>query len=141
MKREPSPDRDEWGPEEFAAEQKKKGDERFKNQEFRDAIVFYTRGLKHTPFNERLLSNRSASYMKIRKYQLALEDANKAVEHKPEWPKTWFRQGLALRALGRYDMAISSFEEGKSRDKENPDWDKEIERTEEARKEKKAEKG
>lgn len=131
LQRDLSPDRENWTPEDFANEQKRKADERFKNQEFRDAVVFYTRALNHTPDSEKLLSNRSAAYMKIRKFQLALDDANKAVEINPDWPKAYFRQGMALRAMRRYDMAISAFAEGRSRDMSNPDWKIEIERTEE----------
>merc|ERR1712113_46532 len=64
---------------------------------FKDAIVYYTRGLRYTPRNEKLLLNRSAAYLKVFKYDLALEDAQKAQEIQPRWAKIFFRkdQGCA----------------------------------------------
>lgn len=65
-RREPSPDRSDWTPDagataealgskpkDFADEQKEKADAAFKEAAYRDAIVYYTRALKHTPRNER----------------------------------------------------------------------------------------
>merc|ERR1712228_414938 len=72
-KREPSPDREDWTPDDWADEQKEKADVAFKEGIYRDASVYYTRALRYTPRNEKLLSNRSASYLKIGKSQLALD--------------------------------------------------------------------
>lgn len=128
-RRDPSPDRSDWTPDDFADEQKDKADAAFKEGIFRDAIVYYTRALRHTPRNERLLSNRSAAYCKISKYQLALDDVNLAMEIEPSWPKLHYRRGQALRGLRRWDEAVSAFEEGRELDPQNPDWDKEVNRT------------
>ncbi|CAE7312000.1 HOP2 [Symbiodinium sp. CCMP2456] len=128
-RRDPSPDRSDWTPDDFADEQKDKADAAFKEGIFRDAIVYYTRALRHTPRNERLLSNRSAAYCKISKYQLALDDVNLAMEIEPSWPKLHYRRGQALRGLRRWDEAVAAFEEGRDLDPQNPDWDKEVNRT------------
>jgi len=127
--REASPDRGEWTPDDFADEQKERADEAFKDGNYRDAIVFYTRALRYTPKNERLLSNRSACYIRIQKYQMALEDANKAEAIEPSWPKVYFRKGQALRGLRQFQEAIAAFEKGKEVDPENPEWDREVQRT------------
>jgi len=127
--REPSPDRDDWTPDDWADEQKEKADKTFKEGQFRDAVVYYTRALRFTPLNEKLLSNRSACYLKISKCQLALDDAVKAQEQEPTWSKIYFRKGQALRGLKRWQDALDAFSEGKELDSENPGWDQEAERT------------
>ena len=52
-----------------------------------EAILNYTEGTKCTPEDYRLYSNRSLGYLKMEQHYLALEDANKVVELKPEWSK------------------------------------------------------
>jgi len=132
-RREQSPDRSDWTPDDFADEQKEKADCAFKEGIYRDAIVYYTRALRHTPRNERLLSNRSAAYCKISKYQLALDDVNLAMDIAPGWPKLHYRKGQALRGLRRWEDAVAAFEEGRLLDPQNPDWDKEVNRTQAAK--------
>jgi len=111
--------------------EKLKGDECFKKRQWDNAIEHYTASLRMQPASAKVLCNRSAAYMEVKQFQLALDDALQAAELSPDWPKTLFRQGLALRALRRYDMALSSFAEGMARDGKNPDWENEIRRTEE----------
>lgn len=132
LRNQPEENRDDWTPDDFADEQKDKGDNAFKQGKFRDAIVFYTRGLRHTPLNEKILSNRSAAYIKIEKPQLALEDALKAEEITPDWPKVFFRKGIALTRLKQFDDAIVAFTEGKECDGNNPEWERELRKTKEA---------
>merc|ERR1719491_1686324 len=122
-------DREDWTPDDWADEQKEKADKAFKEGEFRDAVVYYTRALRHTPRNEKVLSNRSAAYLKISKFQLALDDVVKAQEIEPRWPKIYFRKGQALRGLKRFDDAVAAFTEGKEVDPENPEWNNEVTRT------------
>lgn len=127
--REPEPDREDWTPDDYADEQKDKADAAFKEGCYRDAIVYYTRGLRYTPRNEKLLSNRSACYLKICKYDLALEDALKAQEVQPSWSKIYFRKGQALRGLRRIEESVVAFREGQAIDPSNPEWDKEVKRS------------
>uniref|UniRef100_A0A7S0B842 Serine/threonine-protein kinase BSK1-like TPR repeats domain-containing protein n=1 Tax=Pyrodinium bahamense TaxID=73915 RepID=A0A7S0B842_9DINO len=131
MQREPSPDRDDWTPDDWADEQKDKADAAFKRAEYRDAIVYYTRALRYTPTEPKLLSNRSAAYLKISKFQLALEDAEKAEKIEPNWPKVYFRKGAALKGLKKYDDAIVAFQNGQDIDPTNTEWDREIQRARE----------
>lgn len=133
LQREPSPDREDWTPDDWADEQKEKADAAFKEGCYRDAIVYYTRGLRHTPLNEKLLSNRSGAYLKICRFELALEDAAKAQEIQPRWSKIFFRKGQALRGLKRFDESVMAFQEGQALDaaagKANPEWEREMQRT------------
>lgn len=123
-------DRDGWTSEDYAKEMKARGDDCFKKQDWEPAVDYYTRGLGYTPDSEKLLSNRSAAYVELKRYQEALDDAMRCAEIAPEWPKSFFRQGIALRALKRYDMALSVLAEGKDRDSNNPIWQKELAATE-----------
>lgn len=69
--------------------------------------------------NHVLYSNRSAAYAKANKYDLALQDAEKTVQLKPDWGKGYSRQGAALAFLGRVDDAIAAYEKGLSIDPNN----------------------
>lgn len=66
-----------------------------------------------------MYSNRSAAYAKANKYDLALEDAEKTVQLKPDWGKGYSRQGAALAYLGQIDEAIAAYEKGLSVDPNN----------------------
>lgn len=51
--------------------------------------------------------------------QKALEDATTCVEVNPSWPKGYSRKGAALHALGQYDEAIATYDEGLKQDPNN----------------------
>mmetsp|Transcript_8556 Transcript_8556/g.22080 ORF Transcript_8556/g.22080 Transcript_8556/m.22080 type:complete len:233 (-) Transcript_8556:87-785(-) len=130
--RSSSPDRSGWSAENFACEQKKLADAAFMEGSFSDAAVLYSRALRHTPTNERLLSNRSAAYAKLSKFQLALDDALGAEEIDPTWSKVHFRKGQALQGLRRYEEAMAAFEAGRKLDPGSSEWERELGRTKEA---------
>lgn len=129
MLRSGSPDKTHWAPSDHAKYNKGKGDNCFKNSEWRDASVYYTRGISHTPEDQKLYSNRSACYYRLKKYEKALKDAQKCISLGQSWPKGYFRLGQAYRGLKQWDEARNAFSEGKFRQPGNPDWDKEIDKT------------
>lgn len=51
------------------------GNAEFVNGNYTDAIHLYTKAIEANPHDERLYSNRSASYLKLRRFALALQDA------------------------------------------------------------------
>ena len=53
-----------------------------------------------------ILSNRSASFLKLGEHEKALKDAEQAVALDPTYVKAGFRKGLALHAMGRYQDAV-----------------------------------
>jgi stress-induced-phosphoprotein 1 len=59
----------------------------------------FTQAIALEPNNHVLYSNRSAVYAALSEYQKALDDANKAVQIKPDWAKGWSRKGTACRGL------------------------------------------
>ncbi|CAE7416046.1 HOP2 [Symbiodinium natans] len=129
--RAPSPDRSSWSPKELAQDFKAKADGCFRNSAWRDAAVYYTRALNQTPEEEKLFSNRSACYVKLKKFDKALADAKRCVSLKPDWPKAYFRLGQAHRGLKQWEEAIDAFREGLFREPSNKEWAREIEKTEE----------
>lgn len=66
---------------------KNKGNEAFGKENYEEAITYFTQALELDPNNHILYSNRSGAYAKLEKYEQALEDANKVLELKPDWPK------------------------------------------------------
>lgn len=54
---------------------------------YEQAIEHYTAAIALDPENHVLFSNRSAAFAKQGKYKNALEDAEKTVSIKPDWPK------------------------------------------------------
>jgi len=70
-----------------ALDLKDKGNAALANGDYEQAIEHYTQAIALDPNNHVLFSNRSAAYAKQGKYQNALEDAEKTVSIKPDWPK------------------------------------------------------
>ena len=58
----------------------------------------------------RWCSNRAAAFIHLGKESKAIQDANKAIELKPDWAKGYFRKGAALAALRKWDESISMLE-------------------------------
>ncbi|XP_037536609.1 tetratricopeptide repeat protein 28 [Nematolebias whitei] len=56
--------------------------------DFQEAVRLYSEALRADPQNCILYSNRSAAFLKLGRHQAALEDAGKACELNPKWPKS-----------------------------------------------------
>lgn len=55
--------------------------------DFDTAVALYTEAIALDPQNHILYSNRSAAHVKLQQYQKALQDAIKARDLNPKWPK------------------------------------------------------
>jgi len=75
------------------------------------AIAHYTEAIKLSP-NYKLFSNRCASYLKLKYYVKALEDANASLTLEPHWCKAYMRRGLAYEGLHRYEDALNAYKKG-----------------------------
>uniref|UniRef100_A0A3Q2VQ03 Tetratricopeptide repeat protein 28 n=1 Tax=Haplochromis burtoni TaxID=8153 RepID=A0A3Q2VQ03_HAPBU len=84
--------------------------------DFQAAVHLYSDALQVDSQNCILYSNRSAAFLKLGQHQAALEDAEKACELNPKWPKAYFRQGVALQYLGRHADALAAFASGLAQD-------------------------
>uniref|UniRef100_A0A8D3BSK3 Tetratricopeptide repeat domain 28 n=1 Tax=Scophthalmus maximus TaxID=52904 RepID=A0A8D3BSK3_SCOMX len=65
--------------------------------DFQAAVHLYSEALQADPQNCILYSNRSAALLKMGQHQAALDDAEKACELNPKWPKAGVR--FPVRAL------------------------------------------
>ncbi|KAL7470856.1 hypothetical protein ACHAXS_011135 [Conticribra weissflogii] len=118
----------------YCEDQKTKGNEAFASGEYAQAVLFYTIALDRAadlpdapvvaellscgksskqPISQLfkrhiVLSNRSASFLKMGHHEKALKDGDEAEIIDPTYVKGIFRKGLALHALGRYEEAIKS---------------------------------
>lgn len=121
-----------------AIEEKAKGDEYFRNSEYRAAVKCYTRTLDRNPDSYITLTNRAAARLafETEKFKLEeiLEDAQRALEINPQWHKAKFREGVILCKLHRYDEALWALQEGQRMDRSNhAGWEEEIQLVKEER--------
>jgi stress-induced-phosphoprotein 1 len=84
----------------------------FYRNDFSSAVAFFTQALDLDPNNYILLSNRSASYAKLRQYENALLDADVCLRLNPNFVKGYSRKGDALHGLGRDQEAASAYSQG-----------------------------
>ena len=85
-------------------------------RDFPKAVSLYSEALQLDPNNHVLFSNRSAALLKMGQFGAALQDAARARELNPKWPKAYYRQGAALQCLGRHGDALAAFSSGLARD-------------------------
>lgn len=121
-----------------AIDEKAKGDDHFRNSEYRAAVTCYDRVLERNPDSYKTLTNRAAANLAFEtekmRLETVLEDAQRALEINPMWFKAKFREGTCLAKLHRYEEAIWSLEEGQRMDKSgNPEWEDEIRKVHEDR--------
>eukprot|EP01088_Endostelium_zonatum_P019005 TRINITY_DN635_c0_g1_i1.p1 TRINITY_DN635_c0_g1~~TRINITY_DN635_c0_g1_i1.p1 ORF type:complete len:584 (+),score=193.96 TRINITY_DN635_c0_g1_i1:81-1832(+) len=76
------------------------------------AISHYTKAIELDPNNHILYSNRSAAYAKLKKYDQAVTDGDKAITIAPGWSKGYSRKGTALCFKGEYEDARATFMQG-----------------------------
>ncbi|CAI5526990.1 unnamed protein product [Closterium sp. Naga37s-1] len=116
------------------AEAKARGDAAFRSQQFQEAVDSYTQALDlypkaelaATPADDRvmkgtLLANRSICWLRLGQAPLALADGQMSRSLRPDWPKAYFREGSAFRAMERYEDAANVFFEGVQVDPNNMD--------------------
>lgn len=73
-------------------EKVKQSNEACQEGDFKKAVQLYTEALILDPANHILFSNRSAANIKLKEYESALQDANKAKDLNPKWSKVSYRR-------------------------------------------------
>ncbi|EQC38542.1 hypothetical protein SDRG_04248 [Saprolegnia diclina VS20] len=98
---------------------KAQGNDALKEKNYVEAIRLYTCALQLDPTNAVYLSNRSAAHLANDSKTKALRDAEACIAAKPEWWKGYIRKGAAEHALGRFDIAQSTYFRGLEKDPGN----------------------
>ena len=97
---------------ELAEQERLKGNEFFKQNNFPEAMKCYNEAIKRAPRQASLYSNRSATYINLLEFQLALKDAEKCIELDPKFVRGYCRKGTAHFYLKEYVKALEAYQEG-----------------------------
>lgn len=126
--------------EESAVQDKHDGDEKFRNGEYRAAVLCYNRALDKCPDSFVTLTNRAAAALTFETEKMPiehiLEDAQRALEINPDWAKARFREGVCYKKLKLFDKAQYSLESGQRMAgslHNHPGWEEELEEVKAAR--------
>ena len=92
------------------ADWRERGNDAFADGRYEDAAACFTAALEVNRGDAKSFSNRSACFMKMRKFSQALSDGERAVELEGNWAKARSRVGAANMALGRREAAKRAFE-------------------------------
>uniref|UniRef100_A0A0C9RGH3 TSA: Wollemia nobilis Ref_Wollemi_Transcript_28244_2339 transcribed RNA sequence n=1 Tax=Wollemia nobilis TaxID=56998 RepID=A0A0C9RGH3_9CONI len=103
----------------LADEEREKGNEYFKQQQYPEAIKQYTEALRRNPNDPRVYSNRAACYTKLGALPEGLKDANKCIELDPAFTKGYTRKGAVQEFMKEYDKALETYQEGLKHDESN----------------------
>ncbi len=108
-------------------ELKRRGNIAFQAGSLAEADVLYSKAIEHHGHVAALYSNRSMARAGMGQFENALEDANKAVELEPEWPKGYFRQVKAFFGLKNANKAEDALKKCLSLEPNNKLAKKELE--------------
>lgn len=78
------------------------------HEQYPIAIEKFTSAIFYNPKEYRYYGNRSLCYERLGDFEIALADADKAIDLRPDWPKGYFRRARALRSLKRFSEAEES---------------------------------
>lgn len=94
---------------------KAEGNEEFKNGKYTQAVLMYSMAIdkssnleksRHFKARHICFANRSACFLKIGHHEKALADAEACIQLDPDYIKGFFRKGLALHAMEKYQEAL-----------------------------------
>lgn len=77
-----------------AEEFKNKGNDLFKKKDYVAAVESYTNAISVACNEASYYGNRAACYLAMEKYQLCINDCNKALDIDPNFAKAFRRKGL-----------------------------------------------
>jgi len=97
-----------WSDDLKVIEMRNKANQKYTSRSYSEALELYNAAFDLTPYDHLVLGNRSITHLKSGNFKAALEDANKAVELRPDWAKGHLRRGNALKMLGRHDEAFKA---------------------------------
>ncbi|KAJ8952489.1 hypothetical protein NQ318_003285 [Aromia moschata] len=89
--------------------EREKGNEFFKSGDYEEALQCYTDSISSKPSVDNL-NNRAVTYLKLKKYKLALHDCDRVLTIQRDNLKAHLRKGEALEKLERYEEALGCAE-------------------------------
>lgn len=90
-------------------ELKEKGNQAVRQERYSEAVLHYSFAIKLSPNDPILYSNRSFAFLKLKQLYYANEDAEKAIQLKPDWAKAHFRKAEVHLAAAQYDVSLLSY--------------------------------
>ncbi|ESK97504.1 serine threonine-protein phosphatase 5 [Moniliophthora roreri MCA 2997] len=93
-----------------SAKLKNFGNEAFKKGDYEDAFVIYTACQELSPQEPLYSLNRAAAALKLKLFEIAIDDASSALDSKYNEAKAHFRRGQAYGALGELQKARKDLE-------------------------------
>ncbi|KAJ3438249.1 heat shock protein sti1-like protein [Anaeramoeba flamelloides] len=113
-------DRLEYIDPEKAIEAKNEGNRHFKNNDFPEAIKYYTEAIKRDPKNPIYYSNRAAAYTKLGSIPQAEKDCDYILENlDPKFVKAYTRKGFLYLLKKQYNKAMKIYQDALEIDPKN----------------------
>jgi stress-induced-phosphoprotein 1 len=106
---------------------KNKGNQEYQAGNYGQAVEYYTYAVEMEPKNHIYVTNRSTAYAAMKQWEKSLKDADKAIALKGDWAKGFFRKGIALFELGRFQESAQAFKKACALDPENAEVQKRYE--------------
>lgn len=90
---------------------KEKGNAAIRRQDFAEAVLMYSYAIKLSVGSPDAIlhSNRSVAFLRLGQLYYANEDAERAIQLRPDWAKAHYRRGEVQKAGGQFDSALLSY--------------------------------
>ncbi|CRH03809.1 Hsp70/Hsp90 organizing protein, putative [Plasmodium relictum] len=98
---------------------KELGNKCFQEGKFEDSVKHFSEAIKNDPSDHVLYSNLSGAYSSLGRFYEALENANKCISLKKDWPKGYIRKGCAEHGLRQLENSEKTYLEGLKIDPNN----------------------
>ncbi|XP_061094863.1 small glutamine-rich tetratricopeptide repeat-containing protein alpha [Conger conger] len=98
---------------------KTEGNEKMKEENFSEAMLYYSKAIEINPQNAVYYCNRAAAYSKLGNYAGAVQDCELAIGIDPNYSKAYGRMGLALASLNKHTEAVEFYRKALELDPEN----------------------
>jgi suppressor of G2 allele of SKP1 len=105
-----------------------KGNAAFVEENYQDALKYYTEAIEIDDSKEEYFSNRAHTHIKLESYKDAVADATKAIEICPANAKAYLRKGMAYFRLNEFESAKEAFMEGQKKDEGNKSFEEWVEK-------------
>lgn len=89
---------------------KERGNVAIRRMDWPEALRLYTAAIRCSPQPDAILhSNRSVAFLRLGQLWYANEDAERAIQLRPDWPKAHYRRAEVQKAGGQFDSALLSY--------------------------------